>query len=438
MPFFEHPTSDTFLAELNPNGATSAIDEAAAVHRIVGAGFHLRGGQCLVSEDGRAAVAILGSSYAHSSDPAVAHDLAETVLAAFLGGATAVAAAKMLPNGVTCVMIDGAARRLLAVGDRMGIQRLYYNTDGPLITVSSDPALVPASQSTALTSDQSIFDYMYFHVVPAPRSAAAGVAALPIGSALTFDDGNRIVEPCRKMVWTSGYTDVETASKQMIETLRTAVAASLPVGATETACFLSGGLDSSSVAGAASTLLGGSQVHAFSIGFREPEYDESEFAEAAARHFDLDWHRHELSPEEVSESIDAIVGAMPEPFGNSSAVAVYHCALQAKKLGFDFMLAGDGGDEIFGGNFRYAKQLVFERYRKVPTAFRKTLLEPTVRTLARSTGIPIFRKAQSYIDQANVPLPDRMQSYNYLHRNRLDDIFTDSFLGRVDPDEPME
>ena len=81
---------------------------------------------------------------------------------------------------------------------------------------------------------------------------------------------------------------------------------------------------------------------------------------------------------------------------------------------------------------------MFERYHKVPAAFRRALLEPAVRALAASTNSPIFRKAQSYIDQANVPLPDRMQSYNYLHRNRLEDVFTDRFLNIVDPDEPME
>jgi asparagine synthase (glutamine-hydrolysing) len=129
---------------------------------------------------------------------------------------------------------------------------------------------------------------------------------------------------------------------------------------------------------------------------------------------------------------------MPEPFGNSSAVAVYHCALQARKAGFDFMLAGDGGDEIFGGNARYAKQFVFERYSRIPAFLRTGLLEPGVRAALSGTGLSLLRKAQSYIEQAKVPLPDRLQSYNYLHRNQLSDVFSAAFLQDINPDEPLE
>ena len=80
------------------------------------------------------------------------------------------------------------------------------------------------------------------------------------------------------------------------------------------------------------------------------------------------------------------------------------------------MLAGDGGDELFAGNSRYAKQLKFEHYGRIPGPIRRGVLEPLL--LESPAGrLPLARKAASYARQAKIPLPDRLQSYNYLHRH---------------------
>ena len=113
----------------------------------------------------------------------------------------------------------------------------------------------------------------------------------------------------------------------------------------------------------------------------------------------------------------------------------YLCARFAKDDGIDTMLAGDGGDEIFGGNERYANQSLFELYGRIPAPARR-LLESALQ-MPGLDAIPMVRKARSYIAQAKVPLPDRFETYNFLHRTALDQIFEPAFLARVDSEEPL-
>ena len=408
---------------------------------LVGPGYCLLGTIVATNPDQTVAAAICGRGTPAPGRPSANVPAGEDVhafIAAYSANEEPANIAARLRGNEACVIVDSRRKRMLALGDRMGTQRLYYSNVGHDLRVSTDLPWVAESDTFDSISKQAIYDYVYFHVIPAPRTVFTGAKALPIGSLLRTEGMQVEVRSHRRESWTPRLKDPKAAARQVTQLLRNAVENSLPEGAAKTACFLSGGLDSSSVAGFAAQVLGGKNVHAFSIGFSEKAYDESEFAAEAARQFDLNWHRHELTPSEVVDSLDDIVGAMPEPFGNSSAVAVYHCALQARQAGFDLMLAGDGGDEIFGGNSRYAKQFVFERYSRVPAILRTKLLEPTIRLATRSTGLGLVRKAQSYIEQANVPLPDRLQSYNYLHRNELSDVFTSSFLRDVDSKEPLE
>ena len=198
--------------------------------------------------------------------------------------------------------------------------------------------------------------------------------------------------------------------------------------------FLSGGTDSSTVVG----LLGvvrGEPADSFSIGFDASGYDEMSYARLAARHFNSEHHEHYLTPDELVRAIPNVAAHYDQPFGNSSALPAYYCARLAREHKIDKLLAGDGGDELFGGNTRYARQKMFAAYAALPVALRQRAIEPLLRS-SRAGVVPGIKKLVRYVEQARLPMPERMESYNLLDRFGASTVFAIPFLDRVDTSEP--
>jgi asparagine synthase (glutamine-hydrolysing) len=159
------------------------------------------------------------------------------------------------------------------------------------------------------------------------------------------------------------------------------------------------------------------------------------FARIAARRFGTEHHEYYVTPDDLVRSIPAVAAHFDQPFGNSSALPAYYCAKMARDDGVTRILAGDGGDELFGGNSRYAKQRVFGWYGHVPAPLRRGLMEPIFESplIGRT---PWLKKGSSYIEQAKVPMPDRLQMYNLLLRLGADDVLTPEFLAQIDIEGP--
>jgi asparagine synthase (glutamine-hydrolysing) len=101
------------------------------------------------------------------------------------------------------------------------------------------------------------------------------------------------------------------------------------------------------------------------------------------------------------------------------------------------LLAGDGGDELFGGNARYAKQKVFDIYWRLPTALRRRFIEPLLLSTRGLNWLAPLRKARSYVEQARVPMPQRLDTYNFLYRTPLQEVLTSTFANAVDTTLPL-
>ena len=337
------------------------------------------------------------------------------------------------------VILDLRRAEVLAAVDRMGLQTLYWSLDGDRLRIASRAAdALPTSVEHPELDPTALYSYVYFHHVPSPLSVFRGVAKLPRAHVLHCRDGKAGVGRYRLESFRQHVeADLDGLSGELLEGLRVAVSRRID-GTAMVGAFLSGGLDSSTVAGLMAAHLRPERGHSFSIGFDAEGYDEIEYARIAVRHFNLEGHEHYLTPADVLASTPRLLRGTDEPFGNSSIAAAYQCALLARDAGVTRMLAGDGGDELFAGNARYAKQLLFERYLKVPSPLRRALIEPLLGPLGRALPSTVFGKAARYIEQANIALPDRLQSYNYLHRHVPADVFTDAFLESVDAALPMQ
>ena len=216
--------------------------------------------------------------------------------------------------------------------------------------------------------------------------------------------------------------------------LRSSVRAA--IGGQQVGAFLSGGTDSSTIAGTLCE-VSGAPAKTYSIGFEAEGYDEMEYARIASRHFGTEHHAYYVTPDDVVAAIPKIAGVFDQPFGNASAVPGYYCAKMAQADGVTRIFGGDGGDELFGGNERYSKQHVFARYERVPGLLRKALLEPAVFNFPAGEHVKLVRKARSYIEQASVPMPARLETYNLLGRYGPSQVFTDEFLAGADAGAPL-
>jgi asparagine synthase (glutamine-hydrolysing) len=131
-----------------------------------------------------------------------------------------------------------------------------------------------------------------------------------------------------------------------------------------------------------------------------------------------------------------IAAEYDQPFGNASAVPTHYCAKLAREHGITRMLGGDGGDELFGGNARYARQQIFALYDRIPAGLRHSLIEPIARS-ALARRLPLVRKGASYVEQAREPMPARYESYNLLERMGPENIFAPDFLSAINRDRPL-
>ncbi len=335
-------------------------------------------------------------------------------------------------SGAFAVGLREADGRTFLAVDRFAIHTLCYRVvHGELRFATRADAL---ADSETEIDPQAIFDYLFFHVIPSPRTIFKGIYRVPPAHYVAFEDGQLSVAP----YWRPEFVEVQSPSladlKEEFRTLvRTAVAGQLD--GSKPASFLSGGTDSSTVAGMVGEVCG-QPASTYSIGFDASGYDEMEYARIAAQRFGTDHHEYYVTPDDLVRAIGKVATHYDQPFGNSSALPAYYCAAMARADGVSKVLAGDGGDELFGGNTRYAKQRIFGWYGHLPQPLREHVMEPVLNRSGLGRW-PWVRKAASYVEQASVPLPDRLNMYNLLTRLGMDTLFTPGFLAQVEVQAPV-
>lgn len=280
-------------------------------------------------------------------------------------------------NGMFAIaLFDRDNRRLTLARDHAGIKPLYYAWDGRRLVFGSEIKALIASGILVRRLDLSALgEFLAWEYVPCPRTLLGGVRKLPPGSCWSLD-----LASGRSRDWTywrlPGPEERACDDAEWIErldtTLRAAVrrqmASDVPLGA-----FLSGGVDSSLI------LAAMGRAQAFSIGFEDESYSELAHARRVAEHLGCG-HVTETVRDEALELFPALVDMLDDPIADTSIVPTYQLARLARRH-VTVALSGDGGDELFGGYETYQAWRLEARYRALPAAVRKGLVEPLVRGL---------------------------------------------------------
>jgi len=274
----------------------------------------------------------------------------------------------------TLILVDLDAGRLLFARDHFGGMPLYWMAGEDFAAVSerlsplANAGLVKKELSTA-----GLCDYFTLRYIPAPDTIFENIHALLPGHLISarWDNGRVAVQ--ERCWWdvSCGSDDMiydyERCKKELREALLHAVEERLFPG--RNGVFLSGGIDSTIVTGAAATLLG-RPVDSFTIGFREEAYDESPRAEIAARAHHTDHHVYTLDYNEALEELERIIAGFDQPFADDSAVPTWIINRFAAEQGVENVLTGDGSDQIFAGSNKYFIRYYVDKLKKIPAPLR--------------------------------------------------------------------
>jgi asparagine synthase (glutamine-hydrolysing) len=276
-------------------------------------------------------------------------------------------------NGIFAFAIwDDRRKRLFLARDHLGVKPLYYSETAAGFTFASETRAILADPAFPRSLEpEALRDFFAFGYVPYDRCSFAGIKKLPAGHRLVLERGRVTTSQYWTLQYKPQRMSMGDAVAAVDATLGEVVRAQL-VSNVEVGVFLSGGIDSSLLTALARSELGPT-LKTFTIGFDEPSYDESSFANLVVKALGTDHHETRLSRAVLPSVLLSAIDAYDELFEANGAIPTYSVGRLARESGTKVVLGGDGADEIFAGYTWY------DAFTAAPTRPRNPL-----RALARA------------------------------------------------------
>src|SRR3989441_10523739 len=254
---------------------------------------------------------------------------------------------------------DGSREELFLARDRVGEKPLYYvhADDGSLYFASEIKALFAAQAIRPQLNYTALPDYLANRAASGAATLFASVQRLPPGHTLRWRDGALEIReywdlsfaPARR----ANQTDEELIgefAERFTESVRMRLMSDVPLGV-----FLSGGIESASIAAVMSRLVD-EPSKTFSAGFAEQEANELQYARTVAAAYGTDHHEVVVSPDEFRDALPTLVWHEGRPLSHAGSVPLYFVARLATDH-VKVVLTGEGSDELLAAYERYAKTL---------------------------------------------------------------------------------
>ena len=325
--------------------------------------------------------------------------------------------------------------RLFLAVDRFGIKPLYYSSLGRdgFLFCSEVRAALRTGRLKPETDPEALSSFLAYGAVQAPLTMIKGLLALLPGHCLTYECQSGTVN-CHQY-WSPSYglsvssnARPEEARTQFTDMLRGSVrdhlVSDVPLG-----IFLSGGVDSSTLAILVSQTPAAAPLQSFSVSFTEPDYSETRYSRIIAKQIGCEHHEIVVSENDLYSSLPGALAAMDQP--SIDGINTYTISRAVREAGIKAVLSGQGGDEVFGG---------YNSFRRIPRAARalawtdrllsaaqlKLLAKIIVRLSKRSVfGTKAAQSLQSGADTLSLYLISRQ-------------LFSPETLRRLAPNHPED
>ncbi len=276
-------------------------------------------------------------------------------------------------------IFDRKEQKLLLARDRFGEKPLFYSnySDTNFVFGSELKAIKNIMPGSPQIDYTSIIDYLHFGYVPCPKTIYEGVFKLPPGQYVEYSLTTRMLDEPKPFYRVSFAANAKLNLQEKIECyheLSVKAAKQISISDVSLGAFLSGGVDSSGAVAFLKKVH--SNIHTFTAGFANSDFDESPYASQMAAHLRVKNVNRKIENGDFIESYQKMVAMYDEPHNDFSFIPTYLICREAAKF-HTVMISGDGADEIFCGYPRYHKLAAFEKFKHLG------VLNSGIATLAR-------------------------------------------------------
>ncbi|MBM3250624.1 MAG: asparagine synthase (glutamine-hydrolyzing) [Candidatus Nealsonbacteria bacterium] len=287
-------------------------------------------------------------------------------------------------------LFDVKAQKIFLAVDRFGIKPLYfYRQEGLFVFSSEVRTLLKAEIVGKMIEPLAIESFLAYGAVQAPLTIIKGVKAMLPAQLLIYDCVTRAMH--QEIYWKpeQGRVKDEVPFREfLLSSVRHHLVADVPI-----ALFLSGGVDSSSLAILINEVTGGKTLDSFSVTFAEKKYAEGKYAKIIGERFCARHHEIQLSDTDLRRLLPQAIGAMDQP--TVDGINVYVISKTVRDAGIKVVLSGQGGDEVFGGYSTFKR---IPRIQNIYNTLNKFVVPPYYRIAKLSKLLDKLRDRSSYIE----------------------------------------
>ena len=433
------------LAHRGPDDAGIYVDDRAALgHRRLSIVDLAAGHQPLANEADTIWIVFNGEIYNHQSVRAELESAGhryktwsdtETIVHAYEQWGDA--AVDHLRGMFAFAIWDAPERRLLIARDRLGVKPLYWTmAHGRLLFASEIKAILESGLVRPEPNEEALPELLGTRYLSGTETLFKGIHRLQPGHTLVFEKSTVVIRrywdipagPSEELATLTDGDLVHRFRELLEEAVRIRLMSDVPLG-----MFLSGGLDSSAIAGLMARMID-RPLQTFSVAFKQRAFSELDYARQVSSAIKADAHEIVIDDEDFFGALPRLIWHEDEPIAHPSSVPLYFVSALARER-VKVVLTGEGSDELLAGYGKYPRALANWRaaaaYGAIPGSLRTWIADAVVPRLPGQFGRYAKR---SFLAMPRTPEAMFFDNFAAIGLRRQGALLAPSFADLATPD----